>query len=184
MKKLFITLALAGIFSLVAQAQYLTAFNNLTAYQTSGNQDVESLKKAQEAIDNAVKDEKAGAQGKTWYYRGLIYQFIFENPNVSPSFPNALITASESYQKAFNVGDTKFRQEKEATQNLITASVQIYNKGIDHFQNANYKDALTHFLEVANIRSFFEGRGIQNNVDDDNALFNAALAALKLNNNA
>jgi tetratricopeptide (TPR) repeat protein len=180
MKKTILSFAVAGILSLGVKAQYLTAFNNLTAYQMSQNTDNESLKKAQEAIDVAAADERSGVQGKTWYYRGYIYQLIFENKEVSTDFPNALLTASESYQKAFNVGDTKFKQDKETIQYLITASAQITNKGIDLYQSKDYKAALTHFKEVAVIKEFLTKRGVQNNIDDNNALYNAALSALKL----
>lgn len=180
MKKLILSFAVAGMLSFGVKAQYLTAFNNLTAYQATGNTDVEALKKAQQAIDVAVADERAGAQGKTWYYRGLIYQLIFENKELSTENQDALLKASESYQKAFNVGDVKFKQDKEATQNLITASAQLYNKGVDLFQNRDYKMALSYFTEVAGIKTFLAGRGVQNNIDDNNALYNAALAALKL----
>lgn len=180
MKKLIFSFAVAGMLSFGLKAQYLTAFNNLTAYQATGNTDVEALKKAQEAIDVAIADERSAAQGKTWYYRGLIYQLIFENKELAVTNTDALLKASESYQKAFNVGDTKFRQDKEATQNLITASAQLYNKGVDLYQNKDYKMALLHFNEVAAIKNFLSGRGVQNNVDDNNALYNAALSALKL----
>ncbi len=180
MKKIILSFAVAGILSLSVKAQYLTAFNNLTAYQASQNTDTESLKKAQQAIDVAVADERSGAQGKTWYYRGYIYQLIFENKEVTNDYPNSLLTASASYQKAFNVGDTKFKQDKESIQYLITASVQLSNKGVDLYQAKDYKAALTHFKEVAVIKEFLAGKGVQNNIDENNALYNAALSALKM----
>jgi tetratricopeptide (TPR) repeat protein len=185
MKKLILSFAVAGIITVsTVKAQYLSAFNNLTAYQSTGNTDVESLKKAQQAIDVAIADERSSIQGKTWYYRGLIYQLVYENKELSATNSDALIKASESYQKAFNVGDTKFKQTKESYENLITCSVQLYNRGIDQYQNKQYKEALLHFKEVASIKSFLSKQGVQNNVDDNNSLFNAALAALKLDDNA
>lgn len=183
MKKMFLSFAVAAFFTIAAQAQYLTAFNNLTAYQTTGNTDTESLLRAKDAIDEAVTDEKGKLSGKNWYYKGLIYQLIGENKTTSANHPDAFYTASKAYQQAFNVADPKFKQDKESIQNLITASTQLYNQGVDQYQSKLYNESLKTFEEVSNIKSFLTAKGIQNNIDDNNSLFNAALAALKVENN-
>lgn len=181
MKKLFfVALLLFGNFYF-SLAQYLTAFNNITTYQASGSTDLPALSKAREAIDEAIKDERSASQSKTWYYRGLIYQLVFENKDLAGDYPEALLTASQAYQKAFEVSvGTKFKQEKETTKNLITASTQMYNHGVDLFQNAEYKNALAHFSEISKVKEVLTKQGIENTIDDENALFNATLASLKL----
>jgi len=184
MKKLFVLLVAAFSFVFNAKAQYLTAFNNISTYQMSGGQDREALKNAAEAIDAAIKDERSSAQGKTWYYRGYIYQLIWQDSLLQSGYPNALITSSESYQKAFNVGDTKFKQADEAKQNLILLGGQLQLQGANYFDAAQYKEAQSHFIEVKKIKDFLAGQGVVKNIDDSNAIFNAVITSQKLNDNA
>lgn len=166
-----------------AHAQYLTAFNNVQAYQMSGGQDKEALKKASEAIEEAVKDERSASQGKTWYYRGYIYQLLWQDSVTRDYYPQSLLFSSESYQKAFLVGDTKFKQEKDAINNLILLCGQLQLQGAIFYENARYAESLKHFLEVKNIKDFFTKRGIQNSIDDNTAIFNAIITAQKINDN-
>jgi tetratricopeptide (TPR) repeat protein len=171
------------VFFFSLRAQYLTAFNNLQTYQMNSGQDKDALKKSAEAIEEAIKDERSATLGKTWYYRGYIYQIIWQDSLVKDNFPNALLTASESYQKAFNVGDTKFKQDKEATTNLILLSGQLQLQGALFFDGAQYAESMAHFLEVKKIKEFLTAKGIQNNIDDNNAIFNAVITAQKLKDN-
>jgi tetratricopeptide (TPR) repeat protein len=182
MKKYFLFIITILCFT-TTQAQYLTAFNNLQAYQMSAAQDKEALKNAAVAIDAAIKDERSAVQGKTWYYRGYIYQLIWQDSSIRDKYPDALLIASESYQKAFNVGDTKFKQDKESVTNLILLSGQLQLQGALLYDVAQYAESMKHFLEVKKIKDFLKGRGVQQNIDDNNAIFNAVITAQKINDN-
>jgi thioredoxin-like negative regulator of GroEL len=180
MKKIIFFLFICFSIVFKVNAQYLTAFNNLTTYQTGGAQDHDALKKAAEAIDVAVKDERSGIQGKTWYYRGYIYQIVWEDTAIRSEYPNALLTASESYQKSFNVGDTKYKQADDAKKNLVTLGSQLQIQASYFFEQAQYKEAQTHFLEVSNIKKFLAGLGVEKNIDDSHAKFNAVIVSQKI----
>ncbi len=64
---------------------------------------------AKEIIDQATTYEKTKDDGKTWYYRGLIYATLdtTSNPQYATLSENALTIAMESFKKSDELADGK-----------------------------------------------------------------------------
>ena len=88
-----------------------STFNYLQYYDRDGETD--NLMSALEAINLASKHEQTKGKGKTWYYRGQVYQKIFDNEEISLNYPEALGEAWNSYKTAIELNDPKFRYDKE-----------------------------------------------------------------------
>ena len=179
---LFIAIILVySIGSAFAQSnQFLTAFNNVNEYVAGERQNSDLIIQALEAINQTTKNEKMMLKGKTWYYKGIINQLIFESEELSSQHPKALFESSAGYQKALSIEDSKFKFQKESVQNIANVAIQLYNKGVELYSMGDYDGAYDHFMEVKAIKEFLDGKEIENNVDVDNALFNAALSAYKM----
>ncbi|MFN9951677.1 MAG: hypothetical protein ACK55I_01145, partial [bacterium] len=74
----------------------------------------DNLDKAKEAIDGAVVNETTIGFAKAWYYRGKIYQAIFESKNekFAALKPGSLQTARISYEKTLELDSkNEFRED-------------------------------------------------------------------------
>jgi len=181
--KYFATLIILIFTATTIQAQsnkFLSAFNNVTEYQSTEEKDTDLLLEALEAINETTLHETMKEKGKTWYYKGLINHLIFENQEISSQHPAAVFEAVASYKKALSMDDSKFRNEKEAENNLFNLSVHLYNAGVQLYTMNDYDNAYKHFNEVKQIKEFFEARGSEKKVDDTDATYNAALSLFKL----
>ncbi|MFM9056127.1 MAG: hypothetical protein ACKOQY_05485, partial [Bacteroidota bacterium] len=81
-------------------------FGQKSAIQTAYNwMRYEEFEKAKEAIDGAAANETTIGMAKTWYYRGSIYQGIYQssNPKFDALKPGSLVEAAKSYQKALEL---------------------------------------------------------------------------------
>lgn len=134
------------------------------------------LAEAKTIIDQAIDYEKTKDDGKTWYYRGLIYATIdtTSNPTFQSLDDNALEVAMASFEKARELGDP----DKEyfitnATGLPVLLSQQIdnyysyyFNQAIVDFEASEFESAVTNFYEAAKILP-----------KDSNSFKNAAYAA-------
>lgn len=162
--------------------KFLNAFNNVNEYVATERTNSDLLLDALQAINETAGNESMALKGKTWYYKGLINQLIFESEELSSQHPKALFEASSAYQKALSIDDKKFKLQKEAVQNISNLSIHLYNTGVKHYSMNNFDGAYDHFMEVKAIKAFLDSKEIENTVDVDNATFNAALSAYKLEN--
>ena len=107
---------------------------------------------AKEMIDAATTYEKTMNDGKTWYYRGLIYGVIDTTASLRSLDPNALTVSIESFKKADEIdkeGKKYFTTDK--TMNVQTKDAQLesfanyhLNKGINFIQadEPNYEASM------------------------------------------
>jgi tetratricopeptide (TPR) repeat protein len=137
---LFITLMLATI-TVVAQKQQKPNINKALKSMQDGN-----LAEAKEMIDAATTYEKTMNDGKTWYYRGLIYASIDTSSveAVSAFKADALKVALESFKKSDELGkkgSEYFTQEPGGivpvtkTQQLEGLANHYLDRGIKAFQD-------------------------------------------------
>jgi tetratricopeptide (TPR) repeat protein len=135
------------------------------------------LDEAKSIIDEAIVFEKIKDDGKTWYYRALIYTAIdtTSNPQYSGLANNAMEIALEAYDKAEKLGDPNkdyFISEAptfipETRQMQISSYYEFYfNKAISFYQNDDYDNASLYFERASLIVP-----------SDSSALTNSALAA-------
>lgn len=133
------------------------------------------LATAKEIIDQATTYEKVKDDGKTWYYRGLIYATIdtTSKADLKALAPDALDVAMESFRKADELGDPgKEYYITDAIGLPILKSQQIdgyysfyFNKAVQAFTDQSFQAAIDNFLLSAKI------------LPDTNAYKNAAYAA-------
>jgi len=142
------------------------------------------LANAQSEIDRASADEKLQTNGKTWYYRGLIYAAI--DTSATTSADNSLQIAMESFAKADELGkegSEYYISDANGLPVLKSQQIQtlwgVYlNQGVGAFQDKNNKGAVIAFEKSSLINPqdttgyLYAGLASQNDKDFDNALKN------------
>ncbi|MEJ2004857.1 MAG: tetratricopeptide repeat protein, partial [Cyclobacteriaceae bacterium] len=114
------------------------------------------LGEAKEIIDAAIEHEKTKDDGKTWYYRGLIYAALdtTSNPQYKNLDDDALETAMAAFNKAdeLNSGNNDYFINDPATSFPTPKSQQInmlwshyLNKGVEAYQNDDIEGAVYNF---------------------------------------
>lgn len=139
MKRVLFLFLLLGSVTAFAQKQAKPNINKaLTAWKEG------KLSEAKEIIDAATTYEKTMNDGKTWYYRGLIYSTIDTTSTDAKSLdPNALSVAVESFKKAKEMGkagsdyfitDASGLPQMQANQLELLANYYL-DKGLRAFQD-------------------------------------------------
>jgi hypothetical protein len=139
MKRVLFLFLLLGSVTAFAQKQAKPNINKaLTAWKEG------KLSEAKEIIDAATTYEKTMNDGKTWYYRGLIYSTIDTTSTDAKSLdPNALSVAVESFKKAKEMGkagsdyfitDASGLPQMQTTQLELLANYYL-DKGLRAFQD-------------------------------------------------
>lgn len=142
------------------------------------------LANAKTEIDRAVTDEKLKNNGKTWYYKALIYASI--DTSATTSVDNALQIAMESFAKSDELGkdgSEYFISDANGLPQLKTQQIQtlwgVYlNQGVDAFQNKSNKDAVIAFEKSSIVNPqdttgyLYAGLAAQNDKDYETALKN------------
>ena len=139
MKRLILSLAAVLIIS-VANSQSVKV-QSAASYLRNGK-----LDKALENIEPTITHEKTMNDPKTWNYRGSIYIQIAAstNPDYQKLATNAVQTAYDSYQKSIELDTDKEFQQKNMI-GLFACSEQFYNKGVESYNNKDYKGAVEFF---------------------------------------
>jgi hypothetical protein len=139
MKRILFLLLMLGSVAAFAQKQAKPNINKaLTAWKEG------KLNEAKETIDAATTYEKTMNDGKTWYYRGLIYSTIDTTSTDAKSLdPNALDVAIQSFKKAKELGkagsdyfitDASGLPQMQANQLELLANYYL-DKGLRAFQD-------------------------------------------------
>jgi tetratricopeptide (TPR) repeat protein len=119
------------------------------------------LDEAKTNIDAAITDDKLKGDGKTWYYRGLIYAAIdtTSNEQYKALAPEAFNTALEAFKMADSM-DTKKKGYVTAlpTGGLEVKEVQLtnwanryLNAGAAKYQEEDFQAAVENFDKVSRI---------------------------------
>ncbi len=156
-------------------SKVMAAYNYLEEYKLAKNG--EDLVEAKEAIDKAVAHETTGIQGKTWYYRGMIYQALSKDELLSQTDPTYLTTAIESFAKALSLEDKKFRNREDAVLYIRAISSDIFNSGADAYQNGDYAQAYKDFNAMKAINETLKNNNGELVVETERCVSNAAASA-------
>lgn len=175
MKKLVFVGAFAATFA-VSNAQNR---NVITAYNYGIKQGQTQYDKAMKAIDEAIEHPETKENEKAWYYRGLIYQSIFQSPIPAHKelHPNPLKEAAASYMNSIKFKDKKERYAGDALKNLKVVRSQAFNEGIKMFEAKDYEKAAQYFELSAEI-----GNHPDVNFNEEAVYFNLALCLEKSGN--
>lgn len=183
-KTLILSAAFTGcaIFAYGQAMKVESAIGYLRYYATDDNKNISDLDEAKKAIDQAKDHDKTGTEARTWYYRGLVYQYLYQDSTRSAAEkPRDLLqTAIASYLKAAEIdaaGDKKKDLSKDLRDklvpNTITAARQAYTKGVQEYQGKDFEAALSSFEAAASVyrNETFKAQ------TDTNAFNNAAVSA-------
>lgn len=143
MKRAFVILVcMLPAFAFAQKKQPKPKINKALSAWQDGN-----LAEAKEIIDLAIDHEKTKDDGKTWYYRGLIYASLdtTSNPEYKKLATNALETSVEAFAKADQMedkGKEYFIQTDPAnplsmvmkSQQMETLANYYLNEGINYIQ--------------------------------------------------
>ncbi|MCF8464255.1 MAG: hypothetical protein K9G41_05415 [Flavobacteriales bacterium] len=137
-KTSLITAALLVSVAVFGQKAKRTSANNYLQYGELDN--------AKEAIDPCITDEKTMGEAKTYFFRGQIYQAIYETKEEKYKSldANPLQVAFESFLKCEELDDKKFHTEM-TLKYLEVQGKQFVNEGITRYNAKNYAGALEAF---------------------------------------
>ncbi|MFT4982450.1 MAG: tetratricopeptide (TPR) repeat protein [Bacteroidia bacterium] len=104
------------------------------------------LDNAKEAIDPTISHEKTMNEAKTWYFRGLIYQAIYETKDEKYKTldDNPLQVAYESFAKCVELDEKKYHTDM-VLKYLDIEGKQFVNQGILAYNAKEYAKALKAF---------------------------------------
>lgn len=147
------------------------------------------LDEAKTMIDLATTYEKTMNDGKTWYYRGLIYAALDTTSNATYKAlaENPLKTAIESFTKADQLGKAGSDyfinppgsvMPVTKTQQVTNLANYYINKGADNYKNDKLEDALLYFEKTEELTphdttSYFYAGYVANSLENyDKAIWN------------
>ena len=104
------------------------------------------LDNAKEAIDPTITHEKTMNEAKTWFFRGQIYQAIYETKEekYKSLSDNPLQVAFESFLKCKELDDKNYHTDM-VLQYLDIEGKQFINEGITRYNAKDYAGALEAF---------------------------------------
>ncbi len=157
MKRIFFLMLMLVSVAAFAQKKQKPNLNRALKYLQDGQ-----LAEAKNMIDEATTYEKTMNDGKTWYYRGLIYASLdtTSNPTYSSLADNAFTTAMESFAKADQLakgGSEYFTSDPGTiipvtkTQQLAQLANYYLNKGASLYQEDNLDEALANFEKTQTV---------------------------------
>ncbi len=149
MKKLILLLFIAAVAG-VTYGQKKPKINQAENAREKGE-----LGEAKEIIDAAIEHEKTKDDGKTWYYRGLIYASLdtTSNPTYQNLANDPLEEAMRSFAKAdeLNSGSNDYYLSDPnglpvpKSQQIQTLWAHYLNKGVESYQNEDLAGAADWF---------------------------------------
>jgi len=154
MRKMTLLLALTAVGSVCfGQAAKRTSANNYLQYGELDN--------AKQAIDEASVHEKTAPEAKTWFYRGQIYQAIYEtqDPKFKALSNNALEEAYQAFTKCNALDDKKFHADM-TFKYLDVQGRQFVNEGIVGYNEKRYDAALKAFENTIAITNLPETKRV------------------------
>lgn len=141
----------------------------LNAYNYLGDGE---LIKAMEQIEPAIEHEKTKDDGKTWYYRGQIYEQIYfsEDAKYAEYKDGSLLKAVESFAKAKELGSKRINMN-DVSDRYVRLGAHCYQEGVKNFNAKNYGAAVNYFLTCNQVQE-------SNGGVDSGAIYSAAVSAL------
>jgi tetratricopeptide (TPR) repeat protein len=140
-----------------------------------------NLEKAKTEIDEAVVNEKSMAMAKAWYYKGIIYQSIYENKEIAKKFETVdlLGDAYAAYVKTLELNDVRFRDKEALFKNLNGVCSYIFNRGIEQFQAKKFAEGYQSFIKLEGASDIFVRDSQKFGVPLGDIRNNAALCAMQ-----
>jgi len=152
MKRILVLLTICAIAS-TGYSQKKPKVNKAEDARQEGN-----LGEAKEIVDAAIEHEKTKDDGKTWYYRGLVYASLdtTSNPEFKNLADNPLQEAMEAFAKADEIdpeGNKYYISGPNGIPLLKEQQMQqlwghYLNEGVNAYQESNFDDAVKYFTKT------------------------------------
>tara|TARA_B110000037_G_scaffold151629_1_gene170970 strand:- start:2320 stop:3465 length:1146 start_codon:yes stop_codon:yes gene_type:complete len=152
-----------------------TAYFLMTDYEQSENS--KDIIKAKDAIDIASRHETTSLQGKTWYYRGLIYKMLSENEELKVNGIDYSLDALSSFEKSLTIEDKKFRDDDKVIRVLNQMTVNSFNNGVELFKAKDFQAAYSKFNATVNLNRVLLSNDAKEPVNSLTATEYAGIAA-------
>jgi len=167
-----------------AKAALKAATSAFSKYTQNRGANAGELTNAITSIGTAMADEGIKAKASAWLLKGQIFNEVMSDQTgiFSGKYPNAVDKAYEAYQMVESVGNAKKFELDAAKDAFKNISAGFSQKGANMFGTGDYGGAAKAFMKTVEIS---EGMGIgDDNLDQQNALYNAGLAAMNAGDNA
>lgn len=168
------------LFAAIAAAQAqdgnnICVWNGIQNYNQQAGP--EELERAMKCSDEAIVNESTSGKWKTWFYRGQAYTLVFMDKVLKPKYGSSSMEATKAWKKLYEINDPKFKEWEEACKYIMPLATNIFNEGVDLYQQKNYAQAFQFFYGIKDINSVLVGKGQKPNIDLAVALKNAAICA-------
>lgn len=174
-----IILLLITVFSLQfaysQSSKVSTAYFLMSDYEDSKS--AKDLLKAKDAINAAAENETTSVLGKTWYYRGLIYNMLSKDETTKADGTDYTAEALNSFEKSLTLKDKKFRDDDKVIRILQEMTVNSFNSGVELFKKQDYKMAYSKFKSVQNLNAIVKANGEKPAVNNLTAVEYTGIAA-------
>ncbi len=152
MRKLFLFVILLFTISIVNSQSINTqsAYNALKEFNRAKNAEEKQkqLTAAKKFIDDASANSETATDGKTWFYKGIIYVNLYRstgNTDIS-----LFETAIQAFKKA-NEYDTKKKFTEEIMVNVDTIRQKLYEVGVEYFKQNKYTESMLAFEKSSTV---------------------------------
>ncbi len=142
-------LVLAFIYVKAQSVNTQTAYNFLKEYNRAKTQDdkQKKLAEAKKYIDDASVNSETSGDGKTWFYKALIYINLYRD---NPGNQEFLNIALSSFKNAYKF-DTKKKYTEEIQVNIDTLRQRFYQEGVEKFNQRKYEESMFKIENAANL---------------------------------
>jgi Tfp pilus assembly protein PilF len=150
-KKQVITIvaAVATTLTFAQNSKVVSAYNYLK---------YDELRNAKTAIDAASINTSTLNKAKTWYYKGKVYQALFESKEekFNTLHENPIQVAFDSYTKALSMPDVKKIDIADLQRLYAVVGNHMVNKGIEQFKASDFASAMTSFEAGISVGNHFK----------------------------
>ncbi|HEY4156187.1 MAG TPA: hypothetical protein VGM24_12190 [Puia sp.] len=171
MKRIFLSLALAGLFS----GLFAQSLDKAKEYLKG-----KKLPEAKTEIDNALTVEKNQKNAEVWYTKVKIYNAIAADSLLRSTVPDAYVQSLEALKKYAALDDKKLVLLTLDQYKPINEIYQgLFQRGATNYNEKKYAEAYTDFTNAIQAITFMNEKGwIKQNMDTTSTLY-AGISAEK-----
>ena len=147
---LFIILLFAISFVNGQSINTQSAYNALKEFNRAKTADDKQrqLTTAKKFIDDASVNSETATDGKTWFYKGIIYINLYRSTGNTDA--GLFETAIQAFKKA-NEYDTKKKFTEEIMVNVDTIRQKLYDIGVEYFKQNKYTESMLAFEKSSTV---------------------------------
>lgn len=144
LRSLLMMLMMVGLTTVSAQKSKVTT-GALNFDQGRYDEAIESL---EIGLSDPSQFKKAKDLAKGYYYLSRSYYMIMGDSTMDDKYPDAILKSKAAYDELLAIGEQGAMWQKRATLDATESNLwaQLYNKGVNLFNNNEDDEALVHFI--------------------------------------